>query len=40
MRARIAVATRNTVLTPAGQEIAQYEHFRRDLAVAEDSRQT
>ena len=40
MRARIAVATRNTVLTPAGQEIAQYERFRKDLAVAEASRQT
>ena len=37
MRARIAVATRNTVLTPAGQEIAQYERFRKDLAVAEAS---
>jgi GTP-binding protein EngB required for normal cell division len=35
MHARIAVATRNTVLTPAGQEIAQYERFRKDLAVAE-----
>jgi hypothetical protein len=23
------------VLTPAGQEIAQYERFRKDLAVAE-----
>jgi hypothetical protein len=37
MRARITVATRNTVLTPAGQEIAQYERFRKDLAVAEAS---
>jgi GTP-binding protein EngB required for normal cell division len=40
MGARIAMATRNTVLTPAGQEIAQYERFRKDLAVAEASRQT
>jgi hypothetical protein len=26
------------VLTPAGREIAQYERFRKDLAVAEASR--
>jgi len=25
------------VLTPAGREIAQYERFRKDLAVAEAS---
>jgi hypothetical protein len=40
MRARIAVAARTTVLTPVGQEIAQYERFRKDLAVAEGSRPT
>jgi len=34
MRARIAEATAATVLTPVGQEIAQYERFRKDLAVA------
>jgi GTP-binding protein EngB required for normal cell division len=38
MRERIAVATRDTVLVPAGQEIAQYERFRQDLAVAGGSR--
>ena len=38
--ARIAAAARDTVLTPAGREIAQYERFRKDLAVAEASRQT
>jgi len=37
---RIAAAARDTVLTPAGREIAQYERFRKDLAVAEASRQT
>ena len=40
MRTRIAAAARDTVLTPAGREIAQYERFRKDLAVAEASRQT
>jgi GTP-binding protein EngB required for normal cell division len=40
MRARIAAAARDTVLIPAGREIAQYERFRKDLAVAEASRQT
>jgi GTP-binding protein EngB required for normal cell division len=39
MRARIAAAARDTVLTPVGQEITQYERFRKDLAVAEASRQ-
>ncbi|HEX6487246.1 MAG TPA: GTP-binding protein [Candidatus Dormibacteraeota bacterium] len=34
MRAGIAAAARDTVLAPAGQEIAQYERFRKDLAVA------
>jgi hypothetical protein len=38
MRARIAAATRATVLAPTGQEIAQYERFRNDLAVADGSR--
>jgi hypothetical protein len=38
LRARIAAAARDTVLTPAGREIAQYERFRKGLAVAEASR--
>ena len=34
MRAQVAVATRETVLVPVGQQIAQYERFRKDLAAA------
>lgn len=40
MRAGIAAAARDTVLAPVGAEIAQYERFRKDLAVAEASRAT
>jgi GTP-binding protein EngB required for normal cell division len=40
MRASIAAAARDTVLAPVGAEIAQYERFRKDLAVAEASRGT
>jgi GTP-binding protein EngB required for normal cell division len=34
MRERVAAVTRDLVLTAVGREIAQYERFRRDLAVA------
>jgi GTP-binding protein EngB required for normal cell division len=38
MLARIAGVTRDLVLTAAGREIAQYERFRRELAVAAGQR--
>jgi GTP-binding protein EngB required for normal cell division len=38
MRERVAAVTRGLVLVPLGQEIAQYERFRRDLAVAAGAR--
>jgi hypothetical protein len=31
---RVTVVTRDLVLQPAGREIAQYERFRQELAVA------
>jgi energy-coupling factor transporter ATP-binding protein EcfA2 len=34
MRDRVAEVTRDLVLVPTGQEISQYERFRRELAVA------
>ena len=34
--ARIAAATSDLVLAPAGRELADYEHFRAELAVARD----
>ena len=34
MRARVSDVTRDLVLVPTGAEIAQYERFRRELAVA------
>jgi hypothetical protein len=34
MRERISAVTRDSVLVPTGQEITQYERFRRELAVA------
>jgi hypothetical protein len=34
MRDRVADVTRDLVLEPTGREIAQYEHFRNELAVA------
>ncbi len=34
MRARVSEVTRDLVLVPTGAEIAQYERFRRELAVA------
>ena len=34
MRDRVSGVTRDLVLTPAGAEIAQYERFRQELAVA------
>jgi GTP-binding protein EngB required for normal cell division len=34
MRERISAVTRDLVLVPTGQEITQYERFRRELAVA------
>jgi hypothetical protein len=34
MRDRVADVTRDLVLVPTGREIAQYEHFRKELAVA------
>jgi GTP-binding protein EngB required for normal cell division len=38
MRKRVAAVTRDLVLAPLGREIAQYERFRRDLAVAAGAR--
>jgi GTP-binding protein EngB required for normal cell division len=38
MRARVAAVTRDLVLVPLGREIAEYERFRRDLAVAAGTR--
>jgi energy-coupling factor transporter ATP-binding protein EcfA2 len=35
MRGRVAVVARDLVLIPAGREIAQYERFRKELAVAQ-----
>jgi GTP-binding protein EngB required for normal cell division len=35
MRGRVAVVARDLVLVPAGREIAQYERFRHELAVAQ-----
>jgi GTP-binding protein EngB required for normal cell division len=40
MRERVAVVARDLVLVPAGREIAQYEHFRKELAVAQGPRAT
>jgi GTP-binding protein EngB required for normal cell division len=40
MRERVAVVARDLVLVPAGREIAQYETFRKELAVAQGSRGT
>jgi energy-coupling factor transporter ATP-binding protein EcfA2 len=37
MRDRVSGVTRDLVLVPTGREIAQYEHFRRELAVASAS---
>jgi GTP-binding protein EngB required for normal cell division len=37
MRERVAVVARDLVLVPTGREIAQYERFRRELAVAQGS---
>jgi len=34
MRGRVAGVTRDLVLVPTGEEIAQYERFRQELAVA------
>jgi hypothetical protein len=34
MLTRVSGVTRDLVLAPAGQEITQYERFRRELAVA------
>jgi len=34
MREQVAVTTRDLVLVPVGQEITQYERYRRELAVA------
>jgi hypothetical protein len=34
MRNRVAGVTRDLVLVPAGQEIAEYERFRQELAIA------
>jgi GTP-binding protein EngB required for normal cell division len=34
MRDRVSAVTRDLVLVPTGQEISQYERFRRELAVA------
>jgi GTP-binding protein EngB required for normal cell division len=38
MRRRVAVVARDLVLVPAGREIAEYERFRRELAVAQGPR--
>jgi hypothetical protein len=38
MRARVAVVARDLVLVPAGREIAEYERFRKGLAVAQGTR--
>jgi GTP-binding protein EngB required for normal cell division len=38
MRERVAVVARDLVLVPAGQEIAEYERFRKELAVAQGPR--
>jgi GTP-binding protein EngB required for normal cell division len=38
MRERVAVVARDLVLVPAGREIAQYEHFRKELTVAQGAR--
>ncbi len=35
MRERVAAVARDLVLVPAGQEIAQYERFRKELGVAQ-----
>jgi hypothetical protein len=37
MRGRVSEVTRDLVLQPTGGEIAQYERFRRELAVASAS---
>jgi len=37
MRSRVSDVSKNLVLTPTGQEITQYERFRRELAVASAS---
>jgi hypothetical protein len=34
MREQVAATTRDLVLVPVGQEITQYERYRRELAVA------
>jgi hypothetical protein len=34
MRERVAAVTRDLVLDATGREIAQYERFRKELAVA------
>jgi hypothetical protein len=34
MRDQVAAATRDLVLVPVGQEITQYERYRKELAVA------
>ena len=39
MREQVAAAARDLVLVPVGQEIAQYERYRRELAVAGGSRE-
>jgi hypothetical protein len=40
MHNRVAAVTHDLVLLPAGREIAQYERFRRELAVAAGQRGT
>jgi GTP-binding protein EngB required for normal cell division len=37
MREQVAATTRDLVLVPAGQEIVQYERYRKELAVASSS---
>jgi hypothetical protein len=38
MREQVAAVARGLVLAPVGQEIAVYQRFRRELAVARGSR--
>jgi len=40
MRERVAAVTRDLVLDATGREIAQYERFRKELAVAASPRGT
>jgi GTP-binding protein EngB required for normal cell division len=40
MREQVAATTRDLVLVPVGQEITQYERYRKELAVAAGARET